>query len=356
MQQGQAQMKESELVAVLPGERRIYLLGAEAGDNLRGGSYHTIVCDERDNISDEFWRNVMLPTTNAHKENFILYLGTLSGGDSRLWRMYRDYRDNNDWFCDVIPGDKAGVYSEEQLAEMQDAMGESAYQREILCNPHAPVENSVLGEQVANAEREGRVMSFPAREGVPVMTSWDLGIRDATSVWGYQAYGRWVEYLFYREYNNMSFDKCLDAIMTEFPTLTWGEACLPHDAKNRGKEFGFSVEDITHDRYPGGYFVYQSAPNPVSTMAATRVGMKRCRFEERECEQGILRLKSARHVTAPKTGTVTHGILHDENSHALDAFRYGQYRLETLNPTSSDVGFQMYGDRSLDELPARYFE
>ena len=84
--------------------------------------------------------------------------------------------------------------------------------------------------------------------------------------------------------------------------------------------------------------------------------MKRCRFEEKECEQGIIRLKSARHVTAPKTGTVTDNILHDENSHALDAFRYGQYRLETLNPTSSDVGFTIHGASQSHDLPARYFE
>jgi len=45
-----------------------------------------------------------------------------------------------------------------------------------------------------------------------------------------------------------------------------------------------------------------------------------------------MRLKSARYVLSPKTGVTTDTILHDINSHGLDAFRYGMNRMEATRP------------------------
>ena len=355
------EFRETELCAVLPGNRRIYLLGAESGENIRGSSFHTIICDERDSISDLFWREVMLPTLNAYQDDsFVLYIGTLSGGDSTLWRMYKENKDHPDWYCSVVTAEESGVFSDEWLAEQRAVMGEGPYLREMMCDPVAPVENSVIGREVADAEREGRIMSYPARNEVPVLSSWDLGIRDATSVWLYQLHGRWIEYIAYREYTEMGVADVVRELLQEFPRATWGEATLPHDAKNRGKEFGTSVEDIFADSWPGGYHVFQSGPNPISTLQAVRTNMPRCRFEEQGCEMGIMRLKSASFVLTPKTGAVTDNILHDDNSHALDAFRYGLWRVESLHPRSSEDAFPHIAGRHVssdyDELQSRYFE
>jgi len=37
-------------------------------------------------------------------------------------------------------------------------------------------------------------------------------------------------------------------------------------------------------------------------------------------------------VLSPKTGVTTDTILHDINSHGLDAFRYGMNRMEAVKP------------------------
>ena len=326
---------ETTLMATLPGDRKIYLLGAESGDNIRGSSFKTIVADERDSIGDEFWRNVMLPTLNAWgDQSFVLNIGTLAGGDSTLWRMYMEHRDDPLWSCRVVPATKAGVFDQKWLDYQQQVMGRSAFLREMECDPAAPVENAVLGELLADAQRDGRIEPIPYREGVAVQTSWDLGVRDFTTVWGCMHWGRWIEYLFYREYQGLSIVEIMRRLVDEFPGYSWGEAVLPHDGKSRALSgtgvAAASVEDHFLERWPGSVFTVKNAPSPVATLQAARKNMPRANFNVTHCEQGILRLKSARYVVEPKTGTVTDRILHDDNSHALDAFRLGMWRLEGL--------------------------
>ena len=48
-------------------------------------------------------------------------------------------------------------------------------------------------------------------------------------------------------------------------------------------------------------------------------------------------MRQARYVLHNKTSAVTDTILHDDASHALDAFRYGAWWQETLNPARQDA-------------------
>lgn len=333
-----ATVSETQLKITLPGDRVIYCLGAESGDNLRGLSLMNIICDERDSISDEFWRQVMLPTVNEYKdEAFICYVGTLAGGDSTLWRLYLDHRDDPDWFCMVVSAKDSGVFPQEWLDHQRKLMGESAYLREMECDPSAPVENAVLGEEVAEAEREGRVMPIPYRPGAEVITSWDLGIRDFTSVWAYMIYGRNIEVLWYREFSGLGIVDIIGRLTSDYGRFRWGEAILPHDAKAREKVSGFSVMDAFWERWPGHVHVFPSAPNPIATLQAARINLPRCLFNTQGCEQGLLRLKSASYVVDQKTGTVTDRLKHDDNSHAIDAFRYGMWRIESQYSSMGDT-------------------
>ena len=323
-------VSETQLKITFPGDRVIHVLGAESGDNLRGLSIRTMVADERDSISDEFWRTVVLPMFNEYAEaSFILYIGTLSGSESTLWKLYLDHRDDPDWYCAVVTAEDSGCFTPEWLAHQRKLLGESAYLRELQCCPDAPVENSVLGEEMAECGREGRITRIPYRPGVEVWTSYDIGIRDFTAVWGFMLYGRNIEWLFYREFSSISTVEVIDRLQMEFPRYRWGEAILPHDAKAREKSTGFTVVDAFWERWKGPVHCFQSAPNPIATVQAARINVPRSYFDERGCEKGLGRLRSASYVIDQKTGTVTDRIKHDDNSHCLDSFRYAAWRIES---------------------------
>ena len=336
-------ISETQLSITLPGNRVIYCLGAESGSNLRGLSLRVIIADERDSISDEFWRTVMLPTLNEYADDsFVLYIGTLAGGDSTLWKMYLEHKDDPEWFCQVVPAETSGCFTEEWLAYQRKMLGESAYMRELQCDPAAPTENAVIGEEMAEAEREGRVMPIPYRPGVEVWTSWDIGIRDFTSVWGFMLFGRNIEFLFYREFAQISTIEVMNKLTSEFPRFKWGEAILPHDAKAREKSTGFTVVDAFWERWPGHVHCFQAAPNPIATVQAARLNLPRAVFDAKHCDKGVLRLKASAYVVDQKTGTVTDRVIHDDNSHCFDAFRYGAWRIESTHSSmaAGNMGVQ----------------
>jgi len=325
-------VSETQLRIVFPGNRIIYVLGAEAADNLRGLSIRTMVVDERDSISDEFWRTVCLPMFNEYAEqSFILSIGTLSGGSSTLWQLYLDNRDDPDWYCAVVPAETSGCFTPEWLAHQRKMLGESAYLRELQCDPTAPTENAVIGEEMAECAREGRIERLPYRPGVEVWTSFDIGIRDFTAVWGFMLYGRNIEWLFYREFSEISTIEVMSRLQAEFPRVKWGEAILPHDAKAREKSTGFSVVDAFWERWSGPVHCFHSAPNPIATVQAARLNIPRSYFDAANCEKGILRLKSASYVVDQKTSTVTDRVKHDDNSHCFDSFRYAAWRIESTH-------------------------
>ena len=329
------QVKVSEMCITLPGERRIYILGAQAGENLRGMSLHTLIVDERDSIDNEFFTSVMLPTLNNYPDiGRILYIGTLKG--RALWDMYLEHRDDPDWFCAVIKGSESGCYTQAHLDEMLLTMGPHAFEREIECNPNAPVANSVLGVAVAEAEARGRVTRIPYRPGQELHCSFDLGIRDYTTCWGFMLVGNAIEYVFYKEWRGLGFDDIISDLQTVYPNVRWGEAILPHDGKNRDKGSGVSIKDLCNERWKGHVFCYKAAPSPVATLEAARINLARSYFDERGCEDGLIRLKQARYNTRPD-GTVLDTVVHDDNSHALDGFRYGSHRIETMHSSMDNA-------------------
>ena len=59
-----------------------------------------------------------------------------------------------------------------------------------------------------------------------------------------------------------------------------------------------------------------------------------------------MRLKSARYKVHPKTGTVLDTILHDDNSHCLDAWRLGMYVIESRIPASDTKDYEPWNPSS----------
>ena len=359
---GDAIFKETELSITLPGNRVIYLLGAESGETIRGNSFRSIVCDERDSISDEFWREVMLPTLGAHGAAArVLFIGTLAGGMSKLWRMYVQHKDDPTWFTMVVPGSSSGVYNAQQLEQMRMEMGEPAFLREIECDPTAPVAHSVLGKEIARAEADLRIRPLHWEPGRSIHTSYDIGIRDATAVWGFSLVDGWINWMFFREFTDAGADEVIPLLRQEFEPIgaAWGTAILPHDAKNRGAARGHSVENVFEELWPGPVTVFQAAPQPISTLSAARRVMAKSLFNEHHTKLGISRLKSARYKVDSRTDTVLNVIEHDDNSHCLDSFRYGAWEQENMAPALTGVPFDVQTiNYTSDEWSpeSRYFE
>ena len=333
------QVRETDLSITLPGNRKIVLLGAD-NESARGMSIRNILFDELDNIPQTIIQEVFLPTLNAHgEEATIMYIGTLSGGKSRLWELLQRHKADDEWFCMVQPGSTAGLFSEKWLAQQKIEMGKSAYLREIECDPKAPVANAVLGELMQDVESEKRIRTFPVRNTAEIITGWDLGIRDFTAVWFGQLVGNWIELVDYREYSGIGLSEVMNRILQDYRRHRLGATILPHDILNRELVSGASRLDLFEERWDGYTEVLSPAPGIADTLNSTRLNLHRCVFESARCELGIGRLKSAKYKVDPRTGTVSDRIVHDDNSHCLDAFRGMLHWVERQYPSTRPGSF-----------------
>ena len=62
-------------------------------------------------------------------------------------------------------------------------MTEEQYLQEFECSFEAAVRGSIYGSELDAARQEGRIGLVPVDPILPVHTTWDLGMGDATAIW-----------------------------------------------------------------------------------------------------------------------------------------------------------------------------
>ena len=323
--------RETDMICTLPNGAKLHGLG---GDNeaARGLSLRGLIIDEFDSLNENIWQSVLLPTTASFGDDaFTLFIGTLSR-NGKLWDLYKARRDDPSWYVQVTKATDAGLMTEEQLARFRLEMGDSAYMREFLCDPDAPVSNSVVGDLVAQAEIDGRLPHRLPMQGITdVHSSWDIGLRDATSVWMFQLIGREIHIIDYHEFAGIGLIEIANRLNKL--RYRWGNAILPHDIAVR--EFSSGTSRLnTFRELKLGIATPLKRSRIEDTIHDTRANLQRCVFAADKCELGLSRLRQARFAVEAKTGTVMDKIVHDDSSHGLDSFRYLCSWVEKRHPNT----------------------
>lgn len=309
--------RETDLICTLPNGSRIFAITAE-NEGCRGLTLAGLVVDEFDSVRTDVWTNAILPTLASHPDHFIIFIGTLSSS-GKLIKLFIDRKDDPDWYCHMVNAVQSGVFSDEQLARFKLEMGDAAFAREFMCDPSPPVENSVLGIQISQVSEDGRIKDFPINPMSEIYTSWDLGFRDHTSIWCFQLVGNYINLIGYHEYAGISLTEICHRLKEIY--RHFGTAVLPHDGANTDFTMGVTRKD-TIEEMLGCYAEVLPKINPAEGLNFTRLNIPRCVFHKDKCIKGIQRLKDARYVIDQKTQTIADRVVHDDNSHCLDSFRY----------------------------------
>ncbi|NUS38253.1 MAG: DNA packaging protein, partial [Lysobacter sp.] len=94
------------------------------------------------------------------------------------------------------------------------------------------VEGAYYANELARAEREGRICDLPFLPSLPVHTFWDIGRNDATAIWFMQEVGPWRHFI--RYYENSGFGaEHYAGVLRKFRDdhgYQYGTHYLPHDA------------------------------------------------------------------------------------------------------------------------------
>ena len=184
------------------------------------------------------------------------------------------------------------------------------------CKP--AVEGAVYAREMALLAEKGRVMSVPYQPGIPVHTFWDLGWADHTSIWFAQKVGLEFCLIDFLQDNRRSIDGYLKDLGEK--DYLWGTDYLPHDAESRTVGTGMSVKE----QLQAAGRTVEIIPRMSLTdgISAVRAVLPLCYFDKDRCADGLQALRRYRYEKSTTTNHFAREPVHDEFSHAADAFRY----------------------------------
>ena len=168
---------ETELFVELPTRHRgsagarIYIMGADHPDALRGLYLDGIVLDEYAQIKPELWGGVIRPALSDRK-GWAVFIGT-PRGQNQFYEIYCKAQSDPDWFACLYRADETGLLPDEEIEAMKHDMTAMEYRQELLCDFTASASDVVISiDLVTEASKreliEGAVAGQPVIVGVDV--------------------------------------------------------------------------------------------------------------------------------------------------------------------------------------------
>jgi phage terminase large subunit len=236
---------------------------------------------------DEFFRGV-----NKHPEAICVEVS---------WR-------DNPWFPEELKREKDFDYQRDPV--MADHVWGGGY--EVIAK------GAYYAKLIYDAQQEGRIGKVPHNPRMLVHTAWDLGIGDPTAIWFVQQNFAEVRLIDYYENSGCGLDHYVKVLRER--NYNYGEHILPHDVQHADLSTGKSrLQTLAELGVTGRVLNRDSVDDGI---AAVRMLLPTCWFDEAKCERGIEALRQYRTEYDDKVMTFKNRPLHDWTSHAADAFRY----------------------------------
>lgn len=267
----------------------------EEASNVSGGSWDVLIPTIR-KPNSEIWISFNPELeTDATYQRFVLN----PPPNSKVVKV--TYKDNP-YFPDVLK-------DEMEFLKQQD---EESYNNIWLGYPRSTLKGAVYSKEMAKCISEGRVTNVPYDANTPVHLFLDLGWADNTAIWFAQYVDREYHIIDYIEGSQRPITDYVKQIR-ELPYVV-GTYFLPHDARARSLATGRSIEETL--RNLGCEVEIVPRLTVEDGINAARNIFHNVFFEQHKTADGRQKLSHYRYDD--KTGKP----IHDENSHAADAFRY----------------------------------
>jgi len=316
---------EAELRCDLPDGKRIWLLGAENPDSLRGLRLDACCLDEFADMNARLYPEIVRPALSDFGTGKCLWIGTPKG-ENQFKEIY-DYalermeKDDDEWFAMRFPASETGVLAQKELDAAKATMDESQYQQEFEVSWSAARVGAFFATQLDAIDTKGQINSVPWEPNLPVTTSFDLGIADATAIWFYQQLPREnvVRVIDYYENTGEGLHHYIKELQAR--PYTYDRHLFPHDVMVRELGSGNSRYEILMSLGVRPTVVPKLAV--MDGIEAIRALIPKCYFDRGNCAEGLKALRHYHRQFNDRTGDWKDRPNHDWSSHAVDSFRYG---------------------------------
>lgn len=335
---------ESELRADFPGGGRIILLGGENVDAIRGIYLDSCVLDETAQLPPSLFTTVIRPLL-ADRKGKCIFIGTPFGQANQFYRLYQQAADLPGWTRQTLKAEDTGYIDAEELEAARREMSPEEYDQEFNCSWSAAIKGAFYAKEMAEAEEQGRITHVPYDELLPVITSWDLGVKDATVVWYWQLAGSQIRAIRCDAFQGMRLSQIIQQVGSY--NYRFSAHIAPHDIAVRELGAGSRRQQALK---LGVKFIDAPKPAEVSRRSGineVKTIIPRIWFDRENCKDGIEALKVYRTEYNEKLQIFSDNPLHDWSSDYADSVRYfaitrnkaaNQYNQQELDYSQTDKG------------------
>ena len=135
---------------------RIYVMGADYPDALRGMYLDGVILDEFAQMRPELYGEVLVPAL-SDRNGFVYIIGTPKGQNAFYERYLTALKDDSYFVC-CYRADETGIIPAEKLEEMKREMTDTEIRQELLCDFTASASNIVIPIDLVT-EASGRMVS-----------------------------------------------------------------------------------------------------------------------------------------------------------------------------------------------------
>ena len=240
-------------------------------------------------------------------------------GHNHGFDLYEMARTNPDWYVSLLNIEDTGVLTLADIeAERREGMDEELIQQEYYCSFEGSRQGAYYGQQLRQAQAEGRICSVPYAPQVGVETWWDLGVADGTAIWFTQSVGREVRVIDYYEASGEGLPHYAQVLNARGYTYTAHHA--PHDIEVR--ELGTGKSRLETALAMGIRFETGPMLGVADGIEAVRGFLAGCWIDQAKCERGLKALWSYHKDYDEARKVYRSQPCHDWSSHAADSFRY----------------------------------
>lgn len=289
---------------------------------------------------------------------------TTPRGKNHAFSMYNSAKDNNRWFAECLSVEQTGAIKPEDLQEVLQTdyiaiygedMGRALFEQEYLVSFNAAILGAFYAREMLAVRNEGRIDPFldavPLR---PVHRAWDIGVKDDTSIWWFQAVGGQLYILDCYSASGVGVDHYAEVIEDRRKKYGWvdGKDYVPHDA--RVKEWGTGRTRVETMQELGLNPEVVPLANKLDGINAVRRTLPRCVFHQRTEEQGINALETYRREWDDDKKAFKQSEVHDWSSHLSDAFRYLATAWTLNQSVPKEIAQKQFTPTLDDGIPASF--
>lgn len=209
--------------------------------------------------------------------------------------------------------------------------------REFPSKPEEAFQASQEGYWYSSVIKElydaGRVLNIGYDKALPVHTAWDLGQSDSCSIWFFQINrSDDINVIDFWQKSNTPLNQI--AIMLKEKGYSYGIHLWPHDANARDRG---GVTFVQQARPLGINGVVLEPHSLLSGINLVKTTLSKCWFDKNKCQEGLKLLENYKKRWSTSFGGWTSEPVHDDCSHAADAFRYLCAGLQRVTASSGSL-------------------